>query len=290
MSVMPTRTPPSATLAKLREEVGFHCPVEVGGDICGAPYLTWHHFEPPWKEEHHHRPDGMIALCREHADKADHGAFTNDQLRRLKEEGIGRGRSVSGRFDWMRRDLLAIVGGSAYLRTPVILQIGGREAIWFNRNRYEEMLLNYVMPRVGAYPRPSIDDNVWTVEPLSVKSIICPPNGRKLVVTYTNGDLFHAEFTTVEDRTGLMKLAPDIHQAAPGALTYPTTVVRIWERVVGSTLELAPDRTSIGTNTISGGFMSDCGIGISLGPIVPARPPWMEDVLAEARKYPFFRN
>jgi hypothetical protein len=44
----------------------------------------------------------MVALCREHHDKADAGAFTREQLRQLKTK---RAR-VTGRFDWMRQDLL----------------------------------------------------------------------------------------------------------------------------------------------------------------------------------------
>ncbi|WP_133202535.1 MULTISPECIES: hypothetical protein [Arthrobacter] len=111
----------------LREEVGYHCPADKDGDICGSPYLTWHHFDPPWRVEKHHRPEGMIALCREHADKADNRSYTDDQLRTLKKEGKGRGKSVSGRFDWMRQEMIAVVGGNAFLDAPedIIVQKGG---------------------------------------------------------------------------------------------------------------------------------------------------------------------
>jgi hypothetical protein len=107
-----TRTPPAGIRRALRQEVGFHCPV----DGCGNPYLTWHHFDPPWRVEHHHRVEGMIALCLDHAARADAGAFTNDQLRTLKREGRDRATAIRGRFDWMRRDLLAVVGGKFLLR------------------------------------------------------------------------------------------------------------------------------------------------------------------------------
>src|SRR5215211_7582447 len=76
------RTPPIEVRRELRREVGFGCPV----DGCGSPYLTWHHFDPPWKERQHHDVVGMVALCREHHDKADVGAFTRQQLRQLKTE------------------------------------------------------------------------------------------------------------------------------------------------------------------------------------------------------------
>jgi hypothetical protein len=58
----------------------------------------------------------MIALCLDHAARADAGAFTNDQLRTLKREGRDRATAIRGRFDWMRRDLLAVVGGKFLLR------------------------------------------------------------------------------------------------------------------------------------------------------------------------------
>jgi hypothetical protein len=56
----PSRTPPIAVRRKLRQEVGFACPVP----DCGSPYLTWHHFDPPWHVTPQHEPAGMIALCK----------------------------------------------------------------------------------------------------------------------------------------------------------------------------------------------------------------------------------
>jgi hypothetical protein len=100
MMAGPGRDPYEWVKTVLRQEVGFCCPVQ----DCGSPYLTWHHFDPPWRVKHHHRPEGMIAVCREHADKADHGSFTDDQLRELKREGRSRASQVRGRFDWMRQD------------------------------------------------------------------------------------------------------------------------------------------------------------------------------------------
>ena len=47
----------SAAIRTLRREVGFGCPV------CRSPFLTWHHFDPPYHVEEHWRHEGMIALC-----------------------------------------------------------------------------------------------------------------------------------------------------------------------------------------------------------------------------------
>jgi hypothetical protein len=108
----PGRDPYEWVKTALRQEVGFCCPVQ----DCGSPYLTWHHFDPPWRVEHHHRPEGMIALCRAHADKADHESFTDDQLRELKRVGRLRAAEVRGRFDWMRQDLLSVARRKLLLR------------------------------------------------------------------------------------------------------------------------------------------------------------------------------
>ena len=76
-----SRTPPANVLERLRREVNFGCPVE----DCGVPYLSWHHFDPPWREKKHHNPDGMIALCAKDASLADAPRWTKEQLREMKK-------------------------------------------------------------------------------------------------------------------------------------------------------------------------------------------------------------
>jgi hypothetical protein len=71
----------------------------------------------------------MIALCQEHHDKADAGAFTQDQLRELKQQGANQSEDVRGRFDWLRRDLLAVVGGNMYYDTPIIFHLANQPII-----------------------------------------------------------------------------------------------------------------------------------------------------------------
>jgi hypothetical protein len=124
------RKPPVAVRRALRQEVGFGCPVPG----CGSPYLTWHHFDPPWSEQEHHDPQGMIAICRDHHPEADQGAFTREDLHAFKEAGRDRGAVLEGRFNWMRRKLLAVVGGSFFLETPIIVQLFDHRLIWFSRD------------------------------------------------------------------------------------------------------------------------------------------------------------
>ncbi|MBF0555485.1 MAG: hypothetical protein HQK96_13170 [Nitrospirae bacterium] len=74
------RSVPDNVMRILREEVNYGCPYP----SCGQPILMWHHFDPPWNEENHHRPEGMIALCPEHHRYADGGHYTKAQLRKWK--------------------------------------------------------------------------------------------------------------------------------------------------------------------------------------------------------------
>lgn len=276
------RTPPIQVVRELRQEVGFRCPVDDGGEPCGSPYLTWHHFDPPWRDEQHHRSAGMIALCQEHHRKADAGAFTRDQLKLLKDQGARRAEAVQGRFDWMRRDYLSIVGGNAYLRTPVVLQIGGEPAVWFTKNQREEMLLNFDFQVPGHPPRVAIRENFWTVLPQNVRDLTCPPSGKEIRVDFANGDTFRTRFTEVGSDAELAA-RHGWTSAWASDLLYPLTLVEVWERWSGQGLELSPTGTSVGGGFMTHCFASDCGVGVSLAapPVAPAPTDGIPRVLGE---------
>lgn len=199
------RTPSSEVRRTLRREVGFGCPVPEGKQRCGNPYLTWHHFDPPWSVRQHHEPSGMIALCRMHHDKADAGAYTNEQLRAFKNANTRK--EVAGRFDWMRRNLL-VSAGRSYSRHPQTLEIKGRTVIWANRDREGNFLLNVKFPDKEGKPRLLLEDNFWRLigEPTDFE---CPPHGRLISATYADGDHVRIEFKEACDLTSLAALVPN---------------------------------------------------------------------------------
>jgi hypothetical protein len=100
----------------------------------------------------------MIALCAEHHAKADAEAFTKDQLHALKDNS-SQAREISGRFDWMRQRLLAVVGGNFYFDTPTPVMIHGVPVVAFSRDEAEHWLLNLVMPSGLPEPRMLIEEN-----------------------------------------------------------------------------------------------------------------------------------
>jgi len=248
---MVSRTPPTSVQRELRREVGFCCPVL----NCGDPYLTWHHFDPQWHVEHHHRPEGMIALCLQHAYKADGGAFTKNQLRELKRVGKERAKSVHGRFDWMRRDLLAVVGGNFCYEPSVILKIGKRPCIWFDRDQDHNLLLNFQMPAVEGRPGAQIVDNNWRVTP-EVDEVITRPYGRALEVHYHNGDRFRAEFFDVESADELARRYPRSNtQIWASSVPFPITAVELWETASGAGIEFGPGYSRIGDVFVGSAFL-----------------------------------
>jgi hypothetical protein len=257
----PGRTPPRPVLRELRQEVGFCCPVT----DCGSPYLTWHHFDPPWRIEHHHRPEDMIALCREHADKADHGSFTDEQLRKLKREGRARGREVRGRFDWMRQDLLAVVGGNFFYQTDVIFRIGTTRCIWFERDEEGYLLLNFRMPTITGHARAQIEQNIWSVLP-GVDEVICPPSGKLVEVSYGNGDKFRAEFYDLRSFDELAaRYRTSKTESLSSSVNFPVTAVELWETAVGTAVEFGPRFSRLpGNNIFIDCFTSGCGTAIHL--------------------------
>jgi hypothetical protein len=234
--------------------------------------VTWHHFDPPWREEQHHRPEGLIALCQEHASKADAGAFTIEQLHRFKREGRARAAAITGRFNWMRRDLLAVVGSNFYLNQEVLFQIGQRPCIWFTRDDDGYLLLNFWMPTTSGDERPLIHENFWLVPP-SVKDFECPPNGRRIHIRYANGDQFRVEFFDLNSADDLTRRYPESRHAAE--IAYPITAVEIWEKIPGTPIEFDPKTTRIpGGNQITRALISGNqgpGLRVDLPPGVGGR-------------------
>lgn len=253
------RTPPVAVRRELRREVGYGCPVA----DCASPYLTWHHFDPPWREIEHHEPQGMIALCGEHHAQADSGAFTREQLHDLKSIGATQNVSIQGRFNWMRNRLLAVVGGSFYYETPIIFQFRGEPAIWFNRDERGALLLNIRMLTVSGAPRMRIEDNFWLTRG-EMTDLECPPSGRVLHAKYENSDELRIEFFELRTGQDLNDRYPDAN-STHWKIDFPITVVEILERVGQTDVEFGPRWTKLPGGKLKNLFIRDCGVGISLG-------------------------
>jgi hypothetical protein len=247
------RTPPAEVRHQLRHEVGFGCPA----NECGNPYLEWHHFDPPWSEREHHDPAGMVALCGEHHSKADAGAYTPDQLRAFKDN---QAAFVGGRFDWMRNDLLVVVGGNFYHETPTAVQFGQQPVVWLNRDDDGYLLLNLNMLTAGQEPRAVMQDNFWVALGCPV-DLECPPSGKRLKVVYDNGDRLGIEFFPLDSADEVDVRYPEAH-ATSWPISFPITAVEVQMKVGGSDLEFGPRSTKFGRMQMTNCFSSHCRVGL----------------------------
>ena len=182
-----SRTPPVEIRNKLRSEVHFGCPVEG----CGSPYLSWHHFDPPWNIHPHHNPEGTIALCLQHHKEADQGAFTIQQLRNMKKHPYLKeaGEFPKGRFNWRREKLLLLAGGTWYINTPVILRIRGKDIIWFSKDKDGFDQLNLDIYDSKGDVLLSMRDNDWLIH-APFDDMECPPSGNSLKLKVPSHDVW----------------------------------------------------------------------------------------------------
>ena len=268
------RRPPVDVIRALAAEVGFGCPVE----DCGSPYLTWHHFDPPWAERHHHDLAGMIAICREHHDQADAGAFTCEQLHELKRVGRDRAQLLQGHFNWMREELLGVIGGNFYVRVPIVIQIKNVPVVYFNRDDSDRLLLNVNMLSMTNEPRMVMVDNLWITSGADEAEIRCPPSGRLVEAKYPNGDHLKVEFCEVESpdaleerypppalpsdvvermkRRGLPILELSHRESIDRArLQFPLAAVEVTLAVPGCGLDLGPRASEVAESQIAGTWM-----------------------------------
>jgi hypothetical protein len=280
------RDPPAAVRRQLAEEVGFGCPVEG----CGSPYLTWHHFDPPWSERHHHDPDGMVGLCRDHHPEADAGAFTVEELREFKRLGRDRSQALGARFSWMREELLALVGGNFYLDTHIAVRVQDFPVVWFNRAQSGRLLVNLQMLSTSGKPRLLMLDNFWVTEGSDEREIVCPPSGRLVSAKYSNGDRLKVEFREVASIEELDRHypppelparlrrdfeargmpVPDLSRSSADAVQrfgveFPIATVEITMDIAGTDIRLGPRRSEIGPGSITGSWMKGCQVGIQIG-------------------------
>jgi len=209
----------------------------------------------------------MIALCQEHHDKADAGAFTQDQLRELKSQGAARSEDVKGQFDWLRRDLLAAVGGNLYYDTPIIFHLNNRPIIWFTRDADGYMLLNVNMLSTSEEPRMQMRDNFWLLQgtPLDLES---PPNGKLLRVRYSNGDSLEVKFFQLDIASSAVShySQRQVSSLIERGVTFPLTAVEIHNRVAGTGIEFGPAGASFGGVMLTGSVFVSNIAALVVGP------------------------
>lgn len=178
-----------AAIETLRKEVGFGCPV------CRSPFLEWHHFDPPWEDEHHWRPEGMIAMCPNCHGPADRrknkeGAYSKEELRKLKRGDYSR-IDVATRFPWWQNktSVLVRIGGNYSDASSSALSVNGIPIIGLKRDDSGHLLLSLELRDGGGQVVVSIRDNYFHVRPSELQDLIAPPKTTRLKIWVTSHDI-----------------------------------------------------------------------------------------------------
>lgn len=271
---------PSSVKKELRTEVGFGCPVKG----CGNPYLEYHHFDPPISVKPHNNPEGMIALCAQHHKKADGGAYTAEQLHALKRDKTNADL-VKGNLDWLRKDLLAVVGGNFYYETPKVITIDGIDLVSLVRDKEGYLRLNVNMLSLESEERIIIEDSSWENigSPVDLRS---PPQGKELEVKYANGDYLYLRFVELKTEVAAIKRYDrDIFSD----LTFPLTAVEVNMTIAGTNIALTSESSQIEGLTMMGCLSSHCGGGVLIensGISWKQNPIWKREMLVEQTEHP----
>jgi hypothetical protein len=199
----------------------------------------------------------MIALCATHHQKAD--AWSVEQLRQMKYQSANA--EVGGRFEWMREDVLAVVGGNYYYETPKMVVFRDQPLIWFERDAQRRLLMNLTMLSTSGRERTSLVNNDWFLRG-DPEDVECPPNGSKLRVRYSNGDQVTVRFREwlTADALGA------VHGRAlvlGDQLKFPLVTAEIGLVVGGTEISFSPKESKLGGVTLTGLVMSRCGGGLS---------------------------
>lgn len=170
---------------------------------------------------------------------------------------------VRGKFEWMRDDVLAVIGGSFYYETPNMVVFRGTPVIWFNRDDQRRLMLNLRVLTTSKQPRPRLEDNDWIIlgDPLDVES---PPNGSWLRVRYDNGDDVAVRFREWPDASALGGVYPRALDLG-SQLRFPLVTAEISFEVGGTNISFSPTMTKLGTNQVTGFIASHCANGLAFG-------------------------
>jgi hypothetical protein len=212
-----SRHPPADVVRYLRKEVNYSCP------ICGLPFLSWHHFDPPFHVRAHHDLAGMIALCPGHHKMADSGVYTVAQLRELKREGMSKNR-VAFRWPWIPENIAFIFGGSILFGARPALTIDGSTILGARRGRLAEssdfdVLFDLNLKTREGKPIARMEENLFEALTPDLEDFVFTPGTNVFGIEHTSGTKLKLEFhryTPAKFRLRVRDILPDgLKEGAP---------------------------------------------------------------------------
>jgi hypothetical protein len=208
----------------------------------------------------------MIALCGPHHDRADAGTYTLPQLRSFKRQPRSKLAIVRGQFDWRRRDIVARVGGTFFVNTPIPVQFGNTPVVQVRRDPDGMSLLSLAMPSTRREPRLLMVDHEWYTTGSAI-DFECPPSGRRIHARYANGDSLTIQFTDLSQAqfTTRYGLSPDHIPLDPRS--FPICLAEIDMTLADLGIIFGPEAT----HTRRGSMANSWSLGNHIGLHFPIR-------------------
>jgi hypothetical protein len=122
----------------------------------------------------------MIALCLHHHQVTEGGAYTNDDLRRLKQYPYLSASLVRGQFEWRRKQLILLAGSNWFFSPPYVLRINNHVIVGLSDSEGFTGIDLDVRDTNGQ-PVFSMSSNDWLIDVLP-DDIECSPLGNSLMV------------------------------------------------------------------------------------------------------------
>jgi hypothetical protein len=168
---------------QLRQEVAFGCPIR----RCRKPFLTYHHFDPPWRVEEHFNPDGVIALCWEHHSEAEEH-YTKDYLRKLKQASYSV-EDVKGQFPSWQGEFLIRCAGNYVGGSKAVLQMEGEDIIKLERGEENLLFLSFHLQSKDGKTVAVMKDNVFELGPAEPYDVKTTNSKNRIKVWFAKHDI-----------------------------------------------------------------------------------------------------
>lgn len=178
-------SPNSAEARLLRQEVHFSCPA------CGSPILTYHHFDPPWREKEHNDPAGIIALCVVCHGEAEGGRWTRAELHELKKTAPTRS-TIKKDFPWRvgpKQKIIYRLGGHYGVDTPILLALNGRPILREERSPDGLALFSLDVFNSTDELQLQICQNSMSVDVLDLWDVHLTTDGNRIIARRKKGEI-----------------------------------------------------------------------------------------------------
>jgi hypothetical protein len=210
----------------------------------------------------------------------------------MKRTGRDRSKLLGAKFNWMREDLLAVVGGNFYVNTPIAVRIENVPIVWFNRDDEGRLLVNLQAPTTSGKARMIMEDNFWITEGSDERDIVCPPSGKLVSASYPNGDRLKVEFreiASLEDferryeakmpgeptmDAETVALLESVGMPLPESYRpdaaeedgpqFPLAAVEISLKIAGTDIDLGGRGTKVGGSSLTGGWIIGGEVGLQI--------------------------